>query len=390
LVAANIVLSSLAQGDLYLCSLGYMLRGLEGVNTGKSAGTFFYNQMSNVIPAFMLKKYSDTDIQKASLDTKTVAILGYGSQGRAQALNLRDSGVKVIVGNRRGKSFEKAEADGFSVMPVKEAVLRADVLALMLPDESAAEIYKSDIAPFLKSGQTLLFAHGFNIHYGFIKVPQNINVIMVAPKAPGHTVRSEYTVNRGVPSLIAIEQNPSGNSKEIALSYASAIGSGRAGIIETTFKEETETDLFGEQNVICGGVDQLIKAGFETLVEAGYSPYMAYFEVCHELKLIVDLINEGGIENMHYSISNNAEYGDYTRGVNAINSFVKEGMKQNLKQIQNGSYAKEFIEEFHSGSKHFNELRKKSCEHLIEKVGAEIRSSFSWGNKTTLVDKNKN
>jgi len=338
-----------------------------------------------------LKIYTDKDINRALIKEKKVAVIGFGSQGYGQSMNLKDSDCNVVLGLRtEGKSAKKAKNYGFKIMSIEDAVKWADIVQILIPDEVQAHVYKEQIEPNLHEGQYLMFSHGFNIHYGFIKVPQGVNVIMVAPKAPGHTVRSEYLANKGVPSLIAIEQDPSGDSKEIALSYASAIGSGRAGIIETSFKEETETDLFGEQNVICGGVDQLIKAGFETLVEAGYSPYMAYFEVCHELKLIVDLINEGGIENMHYSISNNAEYGDYTRGINTINHSVKEGMKENLKQIQSGAYAKEFMDEFHSGSKHFNELRKKSCEHLIEKVGSEIRSSFSWGNKEKLVDKDKN
>lgn len=335
--------------------------------------------------------YTDSNINKELIKTQKIAIIGFGSQGYGQGMNLVDSGCNVIFGLREnGSSWQKAKDYGLNVVSIPDAVKSADIVQILIPDEVQARVYKEEIEPNLREGQYLMFSHGFNIHYGFIKPKAGINVIMVAPKAPGHTVRSEYKDGRGVPSLIAIEKDYSGMSKDIALSYASAIGSGRAGIIETTFKEETETDLFGEQAVLCGGCDYLIKTAFETLVEAGYSPYMAYFEVCHELKLIVDLIYEGGIENMHYSVSNNAEYGDYTRGSKIINSETKLRMKEILSQIQNGSYAKEFMDEFNSGSKNFNELRKCSENHLIEKTGSEIRSLFSWSKKEKLVDRNRN
>jgi ketol-acid reductoisomerase len=309
-------------------------------------------------------------------------------------MNLVDSGCNVVFGLRLGgksggKSYIKAKDYGLKTMSIEDAVKWADVIQILIPDEVQSKVYKEQIEPNMREGQYLMFSHGFNIHYGFIKPKNGVNVIMVAPKAPGHTVRSEYVAGKGVPSLIAIEKDYTGNSKDLALSYASAIGSGRAGIIETTFKEETETDLFGEQAVLCGGCDYLIKTAFDTLVEAGYSPYMAYFEVCHELKLIVDLIYEGGIEDMHYSVSNNAEYGDYTRGSKIINSDTKNRMKEILAQIQDGSYAKEFMDEFNSGGGKFMELRKASENHLIEKVGSEIRSLFKWG-RGKLVDKSKN
>ena len=338
-----------------------------------------------------LKIFMDKDIDANLIKTKKIAIIGFGSQGYGQGLNLVDSGCDVVFGLRDGgASAQKAKDYGLNVMSIEEAVKCADIVQILIPDEVQAKVYKEQIEPYMRAGQYLMFSHGFNIHYGYIKVRDGISVIMVAPKAPGHTVRSEYVKGMGVPSLIAVENDCSGDSKEIALSYASAIGSGRTGIIETTFREETETDLFGEQTVICGGVDYLIKSGFEALVEAGYSPYMAYFEVCHELKLIVDLIYQGGIEDMHYSISNNAEYGDYTRGSRVIDSSVKNKMKDIIKQIQDGSYAKEFMTEMTSGGAKFKELRKKSNEHLIEKVGSEIRSSFAWGNKDKLIDKSRN
>ena len=339
-----------------------------------------------------LKIYLDKDINIELIKSKKIAVIGFGSQGYGQGLNLKDSGCDVVFGLREGRASDiKAKSYGLKTMPVSDAVKYADIVQILIPDEVQAEVYKTEIEPYLKTGQYLMFSHGFNIHYGFIVPPDGVNVIMVAPKAPGHTVRSEYVSGKGVPSLIAVDKDYSGNSKEIALSYASAIGSGRTGIIETTFKEETETDLFGEQAVLCGGCDFLIKNAFETLVEAGYSPYMAYFEVCHELKLIVDLIYQGGIEDMHYSVSNNAEYGDYTRGSKIINSSVKENMKKILKQIQDGSYAKEFMTEMTSGEgKHFNELREASKNHQIEKVGSQIRSLFAWKNENKLIDKTKN
>ena len=338
-----------------------------------------------------LKIYMDKDIDTELIKSKKIAIIGFGSQGYGQGLNLVDSGCDVVFGLREnGASAIKAKDYGLRVMSIEDAVKYADIVQILIPDEVQAKVYKDQIEPNLRKGQYLMFSHGFNIHYGYIKAPDGVGVIMVAPKAPGHTVRSEYVKGMGVPSLVAVEKDMNGEGKAIALSYASAIGSGRTGIIETSFREETETDLFGEQTVLCGGVDYLIKNAFETLVEGGYSPYMAYFEVCHELKLIVDLIYQGGIEDMHYSVSNNAEYGDYSRGSKIIDSEVKNKMKNVLKQIQDGSYAKEFMTEMTTGGKHFNELREKSKGHLIEKVGSEIRSSFEWGNKDKLIDKAKN
>ena len=338
-----------------------------------------------------LKIYLDKDINTELIKTKKIAIIGFGSQGYGQGLNLKDSGCDVIFGLRQGGASDiKAKDYGLVTTSIPEAVKQADIIQILIPDEVQAKVYKEEIAPYLKEGQFLMFSHGFNIHYGFIVPPNNVNVIMVAPKAPGHTVRSEYAAGRGTPSLIAVYQDYDGNSKDIALSYASAIGSGRTGIIETTFREETETDLFGEQTVLCGGCSALIKTAFDTLVEAGYSPYMAYFEVCHELKLIVDLIYEGGIEDMHYSISNNAEYGDLTRGSKLINSDVKDEMKKILADIQSGKYAKEFMNEMAGGANKFNELRAVSKNHLIEKIGSEIRSSFNWNRENRLIDRTRN
>ncbi len=337
-----------------------------------------------------LKIYLDKDIDTELIKSKKIAIIGFGSQGYGQSMNLKDSGCDVILGLRQGGvSDTKAKDYGFKTMPIAEAVKEADIIQVLIPDEVQAKVFEEEIKPNIRAGQYLMFAHGFNIHYNWIVPPKDINVIMVAPKAPGHTVRSEYLAGKGTPSLIAIYQDVTGNSKEVALSYAGAIGAGRAGIIETTFKEETETDLFGEQAVLCGGCTALIKNAFETLVEAGYSPYMAYFEVCHELKLIVDLIYEGGIDAMHYSISNNAEYGDLTRGPKLITPDVKNRMKEILKDIQNGSYAKEFMNEMQSGSEIFKKLREANNNHLIEKVGSEIRNSFKWG-KDKIIDKSKN
>lgn len=337
-----------------------------------------------------LKIYLDKDINTELIKSKKIAIIGFGSQGYGQSMNLKDSGCNVILGLRQGGvSDTKAKDYGFTTMSVADAVKQADIIQVLIPDEVQAKVYEEEIKPNLRAGQYLMFAHGFNIHYNWIVPPKDVNVIMVAPKAPGHTVRSEYLAGKGTPSLIAIYQDVTGDSKEVALSYASAIGAGRAGIIETTFKEETETDLFGEQVVLCGGCTALIKNAFETLVEGGYSPYMAYFEVCHELKLIVDLIYEGGIDAMHYSISNNAEYGDLTRGPKLITEDVKNRMKNILKDIQSGSYAKEFMNEMLSGSENFKKLREANNNHLIEKVGSEIRSSFKWG-KDKIIDKSKN
>ena len=339
-----------------------------------------------------LKIYLDKDINTELIKTKTIAIIGFGSQGYGQSLNLRDSECNVILGLRQGGvSDTKAKDYGLKTMSIADAVKEADIIQILIPDEIQADVYKNEIEPNLRAGQYLMFAHGFNIHYKQINPPSDVNVIMVAPKAPGHTVRSEYLAGKGTPSLIAIYQDFSGDSKEIALSYASAIGAGRAGIIETTFREETETDLFGEQVVLCGGCTALIKNAFETLVEGGYSPYMAYFEVCHELKLIVDLIYEGGIDAMHYSISNNAEYGDLTRGPKLITKDVKDRMKQILEDIKNGNYAQEFMNEIRSGGKNFERLRNENSGHLIEKVGSEIRNSFAWGKGAQkIIDKSKN
>ncbi len=337
-----------------------------------------------------LKIYLDKDINKELIKTKKIAIIGFGSQGYGQAMNLKDSGCDVILGLRQGGASDiKARNYGFTTMSISDAVKQADIIQILIPDELQAQVYEKEIRPYLKSGQYLMFSHGFNIHFKRIVAPQDVNVIMVAPKGPGHTVRSEYEQGKGVPSLIAVYQDVTGNSKEIALSYASAIGAGRAGILETNFKEETETDLFGEQAVICGGVSALIKTGFETLVEAGYSPYMAYFEVLHEMKLIVDLINQGGLADMRYSISNTAEYGDMTRGPQIIDEKVKSSMKTVLKDIQTGAFADEFLNEMNTGAKNFQALRAANRDHEIEKVGETIRSTFVWNNNR-IIDRNKN
>lgn len=333
----------------------------------------------------------DKDIDKDLIKSKKIAVIGFGSQGYGQSMNLKDSGCDIVLGLRLGgKSDTKAKDYGFRTMSIEDAVKYADIVQILIPDELQAKVYEKQIKPYMRKGQYLMFSHGFNIHYKKIVAPEDVNVIMVAPKGPGHTVRSEFLEGRGVPSLIAVYQDSTGNSKEVALSYASAIGAGRAGIIETTFKEETETDLFGEQAVICGGVSALIKAGFETLVDAGYSPYMAYFEVLHEMKLLVDLINQGGLADMRYSISNTAEYGDMTRGPKVIGKESREAMKNLLKDIQSGAFANEFLDEMESGCHKFNQLRKENADHLIEKVGQEIRSSFVWGNKDKIIDRNKN
>ena len=338
-----------------------------------------------------LNIYLDKDINKELIKSKKIAVIGFGSQGYGQSMNLKESGCDVVLGLRLGgKSDEKAKKYGFKTMTIEDAVKYADIVQILIPDEIQADVYKKQIEPYLREGQYLMFSHGFNIHYKKIIPPADINVIMVAPKGPGHTVRSEYEIGRGVPSLIAIHQDPSGNSKEIALSYASAIGAGRAGIIETTFKEETETDLFGEQAVICGGISALIKTGFEVLVDAGYSPYMAYFEVLHEMKLIVDLINQGGLADMRYSISNTAEYGDMTRGPKVIGEQSRRAMKDLLKDIQSGAFANEFVSEMQTGCKKFKELREQNADHLIEKVGKEIRSSFVWGDGGKIINRDKN
>ncbi len=337
-----------------------------------------------------LKIYLDKDINKELIKSKKIAVIGFGSQGYGQSMNLKDSGCDIVLGLRQGgKSDTKAKNYGFKTMSIEDAVKWADIVQILIPDELQAEVYENQIKPNMKSGQYLMFSHGFNIHYKKIVPPEDINVIMVAPKGPGHTVRSQYEEGKGVPSLIAVYQDASGNSKEIALSYASAIGAGRAGIIETTFKEETETDLFGEQAVICGGVSALMKAGFEVLTEAGYSPYMAYFEVLHEMKLIIDLVNQGGLADMRYSISNTAEYGDMTRGPKVIGEASKNAMREILKDIQSGAFAEEFTNEMKTGCNKFNSLRKENSDHQIEKIGEEIRSSFVWG-QDKIIDRNKN
>lgn len=337
-----------------------------------------------------LKIYLDKDINQELIKSKKIAVIGFGSQGYGQSMNLKDSGCDVVLGLRLGgKSDIKAQQYGFKTMSIEDAVKWADIVQILIPDELQAQVYENQIKPYMRAGQYLMFSHGFNIHYKKIVAPSDINVIMVAPKGPGHTVRSQYEEGKGVPSLIAIYQDPSGDSKEVSLSYASAIGAGRAGIIETTFKEETETDLFGEQAVICGGVSALMKAGFEILTEAGYSPHMAYFEVLHEMKLIIDLVNQGGLADMRYSISNTAEYGDMTRGPKVIGEASKNAMREILKDIQSGKFADEFTNEMSSGCSNFNRLRQENANHQIETVGQEIRNSFVWGNDK-IIDRNKN
>ncbi|MCD6130064.1 MAG: ketol-acid reductoisomerase [Deltaproteobacteria bacterium] len=334
--------------------------------------------------------YYDKDADLSLIKGKKVAVIGYGSQGYAHSNNLKDSGVNVVVGLRRSsKSWNKAEKKGLRVMEVRDAAEWADVIMILVPDELQAEIYKQDIEACLKEGNTIVFAHGFNIHFGQIKPSASINVMMVAPKGPGHLVRREYEKGRGIPMLIAVEQDPSGNTKNLALSYASAIGGGKAGIIETTFKDETETDLFGEQVVLCGGVTALVKAAFETLVKAGYPEEMAYFECFHELKLIVDLMHEGGINEMRYSISNTAEYGDLTRGPRIINEATKTRMEEILKEIQTGQFAKEWILENKAGRPVFNALVKHDENHPIERVGKRLRSMMSWISASKIVDRDE-
>ncbi len=338
-----------------------------------------------------LNVYYDKDCDISIIQSKKVAMIGFGSQGHAHAENLRDSGVEVVVGLRKGgSSWKKAEAKGFRVLEVADAVAEADVVMILLPDETQAEIYKTEIAPNLKSGATIAFGHGFNIHYGRIRPADDINVMMVAPKAPGHTVRSEFVKGGGIPDLIAVERDPSGNTKELALSYASAIGGGRTGIIETTFKDETETDLFGEQAVLCGGVSALIQAGFETLVEAGYPEEMAYFECLHEMKLIVDLIFEGGIADMRYSISNTAEYGDMVSGPRVINESSRQAMREILKEIQNGKFAKDFILEGQAGYPRMNAERNNLRNHPVEVTGRRLRAMMPWIKANKIVDQETN
>ena len=329
----------------------------------------------------------DCDLQK--LSGKTVAIIGYGSQGHAHALNLKDSGVDVVVGLYEGsKSWAKAEAQGLRVMTSAEAAKAADIIMILINDEKQAALYKESIEPNLTEGKTLAFAHGFNIHFGCIKPPKNVNVIMIAPKGPGHTVRSEYQAGKGVPCLIAVEQDATGDAWDIGLAYALGIGGAREGVLETTFRTETETDLFGEQAVLCGGVCALMQAGYETLVEAGYDPRNAYFECIHEMKLIVDLIYQSGFAGMRYSISNTAEYGDYITGPKIITDDTKRAMKQILKNIQDGSFAKDFLLDMSSagGQVHFDAMRKLASEHPSEAVGAEIRKLYSWSDEDKLIN----
>ncbi|MEA3224058.1 MAG: ketol-acid reductoisomerase [Thermodesulfobacteriota bacterium] len=338
-----------------------------------------------------MKVYYDKDADLKKIRSKKVAVLGYGSQGFAHSNNLKESGVDVVVGLRDGsKSTGKAQAAGLKVMTTAQATTWADIVMVLIPDELQADAYRADIAPNFTEGMYLAFAHGFNIHFGQIVPPKGVSCFMVAPKAPGHMVRYEYTKGRGVPMLIAVEAEEDGETKDIALSYASAIGGGKAGIIETTFAEETETDLFGEQAVLCGGVTSLITAGFETLVEAGYAPEMAYFECLHELKLIVDLIYEGGISNMRYSISNTAQYGDLTRGPVLIDEHVRSTMKDILNQIRDGRFAKEWILENRAGSPVFNALTKKGEGHLIEDVGKRLRAMMPWIAEGQKVKKEEN
>ena len=333
-----------------------------------------------------MKVYYDKDANLDVINNLNVSIIGFGSQGHAHAMNLKDSGAKVIVGLREGSaSASKAKDAGLEVKNISDAVSEADVVMILAPDEYQAELYKESIEQNLKPSAAIAFAHGFNIHYEQIKPQDNHDVFMIAPKSPGHLVRSTYVNGKGVPTLIAIHNDASGNAKDIALAYASAIGGGRAGIIETNFKEETETDLFGEQAVLCGGVTALVKAGFETLVDAGYAPEMAYFECLNELKLIVDLMYEGGMTDMRYSISNTAEYGDLTKGPFLIDDHVKEKMKIVLADVQNGKFANDFVSEIKAGSPEFNRLRKEGSEHLIESTGKKLRSMMSWMDGDKLV-----
>ena len=338
-----------------------------------------------------MKIYYDKDADLATIKGKTVAIVGYGSQGHAHANNLRDSGVAVVVGLRPGSaSAVKAEQAGLTVKPVDQAVAGAEVVMMLAPDEHQARIYEEQVAARLQQGVALAFAHGFNIHFGRIEPRADLDVIMIAPKGPGHLVRSTYTQGGGVPALIAVQQDASGQARELALSYAAAIGAGRAGVIETTFREETETDLFGEQVVLCGGLTALAQAGFETLVEAGYAPEMAYFECLHELKLIVDLMYEGGIATMRYSISNTAEYGDLTRGPRIITEQTRQEMKQILHEIQTGQFAREFILENQAGAPVLKAQRRLSKAHPVEVVGEQLRAMMPWIKANRLVDTSKN
>ncbi len=335
--------------------------------------------------------YYDKDADLSIIKGKKVTIIGYGSQGHAHANNLKDTGADVCVGLREGSSSAaKAEAAGLTVKSIEDAVAWADVIMVLAPDEHQAALYENQIEPNIREGAALAFAHGFNIHFGAIKPRADLDVIMIAPKAPGHTVRSEFVNGGGIPDLIAVHQDATGTAKDVALSYASGIGGGRTGIIETTFREETETDLFGEQAVLCGGATSLVQAGFETLVEAGYAPEMAYFECLHELKLIVDLMYQGGIADMRYSISNTAEYGDVTRGPRIVNENTKAEMKKILGEIQSGEFAREFISEMQAGGKNLEAMRDKSREHPIEVTGARLRGMMPWIKANKIVDKSVN
>ena len=344
-----------------------------------------YNQ------GYFMKVFYDKDCDLSIIQGKKVAIIGYGSQGHAQACNLKDSGVDVTVGLRKGSAtVAKAEAHGLKVADVATAVAAADLVMILTPDEFQGALYKNEIEPNIKKGATLAFSHGFSIHYNQVVPRADLDVIMIAPKAPGHTVRSEFVKGGGIPDLIAIYQDASGNAKNVALSYASGVGGGRTGIIETTFKDETETDLFGEQAVLCGGTVELVKAGFETLVEAGYAPEMAYFECLHELKLIVDLMYEGGIANMNYSISNNAEYGEYVTGPEVINEESRKAMRNALKRIQDGEYAKMFITEGAANYPAMTAYRRNNAAHPIEQIGEKLRAMMPWIAANNIVDKSKN
>lgn len=337
-----------------------------------------------------MKVFYDKDADLSLLKSRSVAIIGYGSQGHAHALNLKESGINVSVGLRKGPSWEKAGKAGLRVLAIVDAVKEADIIMMLLPDEHIADVYRNEVEPNARKGATLGFAHGFNIHYGQVVPRPDLDVMMVAPKAPGHTVRSTYAAGGGVPHLIAVAQNPSGSARDVALAYAAANGGGRAGIIETSFLEETETDLFGEQAVLCGGLVDLIKAGFETLVEAGYAPEMAYFECLHEVKLIVDLIYEGGIANMNYGISNNAEFGEYVTGPRIVTDATRQAMKDVLHDIQTGEYAKGFILENRAGAPTLQSRRRLTANHQIETVGARLRAMMPWIGKDALVDRSRN
>ena len=338
-----------------------------------------------------MKVYYDKDADLSLIKGKKICIVGYGSQGHAHALNLHDSGVKVVVGVRKGgPSWYKVKKAGLKAAEIGEAVKGADFIMMLMPDEHIAATYKTEVEPNIRKGATLAFAHGFNVHYGQVAPRADLDVVMIAPKAPGHTVRSTYAAGGGVPMLIAIHQNPSKKARDLALSYAAAIGGARAGVIETNFREETETDLFGEQAVLCGGTVELIKTGYEVLVEAGYAPEMAYFECLHELKLIVDLIYEGGIANMNYSISNNAEYGEYVTGPRIITEETKNVMRQVLKDIQTGEYAKSFILENRAGAPTLLSRRRLGAEHSIEIVGEKLRAMMPWIKQKALVDRSRN